>query len=96
MHTKAHPPKIGFHLHFHIMQPIRATTKKVLITMHTFIGALTILSARVGMLHPNHLSDLISDVTFNILHVDKFRVVRSSKDFSSNRLSNFLCDFILV
>ena len=78
------------------MRSIRAITTKVLITMHAFVSALTTLSERAGILHPNRLSDLISDVTFNILHVDKLRAVWSSKYFSSNRLSNFLCDFLLV
>ena len=57
--------------------------------MHTFIGTLTTLLARAGMFHHNRLSNTIPDVTFNILHIEKFRVVRSSKDVYSNLLSIF-------
>ena len=71
------------------MQSIRTTTTKVRIAMHDLIDTLTTVSARVGIFRPNRLSNLISDVTFNILHVDKIRAVRFQKILSSNRLSNF-------
>ena len=56
---------------------------KVLIIIHAFIGALptffgtlTLHSARAGMLHPNHLSNVILSTTrhkFNILYREIFR-----------------------